>query len=57
VSPLALQLREAQEVPDVEPLTPNTNELENLKILVAKLSEEPSLACGFVLPDSASFFI
>lgn len=39
VSPLAMQLREAQEVPE---MTPNTNELENLKILVAKLTEEPS---------------
>lgn len=36
---LQTQLREAQEVPE---MTPNTNELENLKILVAKLTEEPS---------------
>jgi hypothetical protein len=43
VSPLALQLREAQEVPEVEPLQPNTEAIETLKELVNTISNpEPS---------------
>jgi hypothetical protein len=43
VSPLALQLREAQEVPDVEPLQPNTEAITTLKELVNSISNaEPS---------------
>jgi len=43
VSPLALQLREAQEVPEVEPPQPNTEAIETLKELVNTISNpEPS---------------